>query len=143
MAQFVFKLQVVLRHREIVEQEKQRVFALARAEKDRIQQEIRTLDEAVRKALVDLRGNHLTGVLDLSFLAAHRRFMLSMQRQGLSLMEKFVEAQKKMEAARLELMEAAKQKKLLEKLSERHRERLGGGAWRRRRWRSWMKCRCR
>jgi flagellar FliJ protein len=123
MAKFHFPLDGVLRHREIVEQEKHRAFALARAEKEKIQVEVRALDEAVRKALADLRANHLTGSLDLAFLAAHRRFMLSMQRQGLALLGQLQEAQQKAEAAQAELAEAAKQKKLLEKLRERQQAR--------------------
>lgn len=123
MAKFHFPLDGVLRHREMVEQEKHRAFSVARAEKEKIQVEVRALDEAVRRALADLRANHLTGPLDLAFLAAHRRFMLSMQRQGLTLLERLQEAQKKADAAQVELAEAAKQKKLLEKLRERQQTR--------------------
>src|SRR4051812_44637659 len=107
MAKFVFQLQGVLRHREIVEQEKQRAFATAAAAKAAAQAELKNLDESVQRALADLRANHLTGSLDLSFLAAHRRFMLAMQRQGLNLVQKLQEAQKKVDTAQAELAEAA------------------------------------
>src|SRR3954469_22631648 len=115
MAQFIFKLHGVLRHREMIEQEKQRAFALAQAAKAAAQAEIKRLDETVQQALVDLRANHLTGSLNLSFLAAHRRFMLAMQRQGIELMQKLQEAQKKVDAAQDELAEAAKQRKIMDK----------------------------
>ena len=119
MAKFVFQLHAVLRHREIVEQEKQRAFAAAAAAVTAAKGELKRLDESVQQALADLRANHLTGSLDLSFLAAHRRFMLAMQRQGLVLMQKLQEAQKKVDAAQAELAEAAKQRKIIEKLRER------------------------
>ena len=123
MAKFVFQLQGVLRRREIVEQEKQRAFAVAQSVKTAAQAELKNLDESVQQALADLRANHLTGSLDLSFLAAHRRFMLAMQRQGLVLMQKLQEAQKKVDAAQTELAEAAKQRKIIEKLRERQQAR--------------------
>jgi flagellar protein FliJ len=123
MAKFDFNLAGVLRHREMVEHEKQRVYALAVGEREKAQAEVKAIDESVRTALADLRTNHLVGKLDLPFLAAHRRFMLSMQRQGLLLLEKRQAAQKKVDAAQRELAEAAKQRKLLEKLRERQQNR--------------------
>lgn len=123
MAKFVFQLQGILRHREMVEDEKQRAFALAQSEKAAAQAELKELDETVQQALADLRANHLTGSLDLSFLAAHRRFMLAMQRQGLVLMQKSQEAQKKVDIAQIALAEAAKQRKVMEKLRERQQAR--------------------
>ena len=123
MAKFDFKLQGVLRHREMVEQEKQRAFALAQAEKAAAQAELKKLDETVQQALADLRANHLTGSLNLSFLAAHRRFMLAKQRQGMTLMQKLQESQKKLDAAQTALAEAAKQCKIVEKLRERQEAR--------------------
>lgn len=123
MAKFIFKLHGVLRHREMLEQEKQRAFALAQAEKAGAQAALKNLDEAVQRALADLRANHLTGSLNLSFLAAHRRFMMAMQRQGLELMAKLQEAQKKVDAVQAELAEAAKQRKVMEKLRERQQSR--------------------
>jgi flagellar FliJ protein len=123
MATFVFKLHGVLRHREMIEQEKQRAFALAQAQKSAVQAEIKRLDETVQQALIDLRTNHLTGSLNLSFLAAHRRFMLAMQRQGIELMQRLQEKQKNVDAAQTELAEAAKQRKIMDKLRERQQER--------------------
>src|SRR5947209_18464341 len=131
MPKFTFQLQGVLRHREMIEQEKQRAFALAQAERAAAQAEIKRLDETVQQALADLRANHLTGSLDLSFLAAHRRFMLAMQRQGIELMQKLQAAQKKVEAAQIELAEAAKQRKIMEKLRERQQARWNADAERR------------
>jgi flagellar FliJ protein len=131
MPKFVFQLQGVLRHREMVEQQKQRAFALAHAERAAAQAKLKKLDESVQQALADLRANHLTGTLDLSFLAAHRRFMLAMQRQGITLMQKVQEAQKKVDAAQAELAEAAKQRKVIEKLRERQHDRWTQDAVRR------------
>ncbi len=123
MAKFVFQLETVLRHRQRVEHDWQRAVAIAQREKASVQNEIRLLDESVRAALADLRANHLTGTLDLSFLAAHRRFMMVMQKQGLSLMATLADRRKRVEAVQAGLAEATKQKKILVKLKERQQER--------------------
>jgi flagellar FliJ protein len=119
MASFVFKLHALLRQRELVEQQCQREFAAAQAEKVREETELKRLDEVVRVAVADLRQNQLIGELDLSFLSAHRRFMFDMQRKGLIQLEKVDAATKKAAAVRLKLAEALKQKKIIEKLRER------------------------
>jgi flagellar FliJ protein len=118
MAQFKFKLQAVHRQRELAEQERQRDFALAQGKLVLEQQELKRLDETVRLAVTDLRENQLVGPLNLSFLAAHRRFMLAMQRQGMAQLVKVDAAKKVVDAARVKLLEAARQKKIIEKLRE-------------------------
>jgi len=118
MAKFQFKLHALLRQRELREQEKQRDFAAAQGKLVIEQQELKRLDETVRLAVTDLRNNQLVGPLNLSFLAAHRRFMMAMQRQGVAQIEKVEAARRVMETARLALMEAAKQTKIIEKLRD-------------------------
>ena len=85
--------------------------------------ELRNLNDTVQQTTQDVRLHHLTGELDMSFLAAHRRFMLGMQRQVLAIAQKIAAAQKLVDEARIALLEAAKQRKILEKLRERHHER--------------------
>jgi flagellar FliJ protein len=128
MASFVFQLQTVLQHRERVEHDRQRELAAATAGHAAVAGEIRRLDEAVKAALADLRGNHLVGVVNLPFLTAHRRFMLSMQRQGVQLMGKLQQEQMKVAAAQALLAEATKDRKIMEKLRERQLERWKAAA---------------
>ncbi len=118
MAQFKFKLQPVLRQRELVEQQCQRDLAVVDAERQVVANELKRLDETVRTALADLRQNQLVGEINLSFLAAHRRFMLAMQRQGVLTAQRLAEAQKKVDVNRMRLSEAAKQRRMIEKLRE-------------------------
>ena len=125
MAKFNFQLQGVLRHRELLEQERQRQLAAVGAEHAAIMSELRALDNVVGKAVADLRQNHLTGKLDLSFLAAHRRFVLATQRKGMAAMQRLQEVQKRVDIARAALAEAAKQKKIIEKLREKAARRSG------------------
>lgn len=119
MAQFVFQLEGVLGHRERLEKERQRDVAIAQAEMMRLEGELKTLNQQVRHSTTDVRENHLVGRLDMSYLAAHRRYMLGMQRKALALAQKMAAQQRQVQEAQKALMEAAKQRKIMEKLKER------------------------
>ncbi len=123
MAKFVFQLQGVLRHRESIEQQRQRELALALAERAMVEEQIHRLDEKAKAAMTDLRANHLVGTINLAFLASHRRFMMAVQRQGMALVEQLRARQKLVDIAQAALAEAMKQKKLLTKLRERQQDR--------------------
>jgi flagellar FliJ protein len=123
MARFVFQLEGVLRHRERIEKDRMRELALARAEMSGLEGELNTLNQEVRQSTTDVRDHHLVGRLDMSYLAAHRRYMLGMQRKALALAQKMAVQQKHVENAQKALMEAAKQRKILEKLRERQQQR--------------------
>jgi flagellar protein FliJ len=119
VAKFVFQFDGVLRQREHVERQRQREHAIVQQEMTRLQAELRQLNEQVQGSTEDLRSNHLMGRLDLGFLAAHRRFMLAMQRKGATLVQQIAAVQKRLDAAQAALAEAAKQRKIMEKLRER------------------------
>src|SRR3954453_13820657 len=123
MPKFAFKLEGVLRQRKHVEQEKMRLLATALTHQSDCEAELQSLQESVGRTNDDLRQNHLTGVLDMSFLAAHRRYMIAMQRQAISIAQKIAAAQQRVTESRLALAEAAKQRKVMEKLREKHHER--------------------
>ncbi len=123
MARFVFQLEGVLEHRRHVERQKQRDLAVAQAQLSQLEAELRRLDESVRQTNEDVRRNHLTGVLDMNFLAAHRRFMNATQRQAMNLVQRMALAQRKAQEAQKALIEAAKQRKVIEKLRERYQQR--------------------
>lgn len=123
MARFTFQLEGVLRHRERLEKERQRDLAAAQSEMVRLEGELNVLNQEVRKSTSELRENHLVGRLDLSYLAAHRRYMLGMHRKALGLAQKMVGQQRQVDAARTALAEASKQRKVMEKLKERQHQR--------------------
>ena len=118
MAHFKFQLEGVLRQRKQLERQKQRELAVVQAEMNVLQAQLKDLEGNVQGATQDVRTNRLTGVLDMSFLAAHRRFMVAVQRQGMALVQKMAVVQRQMDDARLALAEAAKARKIIEKLRE-------------------------
>jgi flagellar export protein FliJ len=81
-----------------------------------LQDELLALDQSVQSAAADLRRNRLIGHLDLPFLAAHRRFIGAMQRKAVTLAQRMALVQRQIDEARRALAEAAKQRKILEKL---------------------------
>jgi flagellar protein FliJ len=123
MAKFVFKLEGVLRQRKHVEQEKMRALATALKHQSDCELELQRLNQSLEETNDDLRRNHLTGVLDMNFLAAHRRFTNAMFRKSASIQQKIAQAKQKVTEARTILAEAAKQRKVMEKLREKHHER--------------------
>jgi flagellar FliJ protein len=123
MAQFKFKLAAVLRHRESLEKEKQRDYALALARQKELEEQLKALNQAMQSNNDDVRQNHLVGRLDLSFITAHRRFLVGMQRRSIDLVNAINKAQRETEAARVVMAEAAKQRMVLEKLREKQEQR--------------------
>jgi flagellar FliJ protein len=123
MPKFVFQLDAVLRHRKMIEEQRMRELGAAQSEMAKMQAELRAMDETTRSVSDDLRDNRLTGQLDMSFIAAHRRYVLAMQRKALALAQRMAAQQQVVDAARAKLAEAAKQRKIIEKLKERQHER--------------------
>lgn len=119
---FVFTLQGVLNHRRQIEREKQRALADRVAAVSRLVQELREMDEQVQRSIAELRAHRLTGRLDLAYLAAHRRYTLAMQRRAMEQARRIAAAQQAVDAARVELVAAAKDRKVIEKLRERRYE---------------------
>src|ERR1700736_6303335 len=116
MAAFVFQLDSVLRHRERVEKDRYRELSICDAEMKRFEGELNSLNHELDGSTADVRDHHLVGRLDMRYLAAHRRYMLGMQRKVLALAQKMTQQQKLVDDARRALFEASKQRKVLEKL---------------------------
>jgi flagellar protein FliJ len=123
MARFVFSLEAVLRQRTHAEQERMRELAVVQAEMTRLQAELKALNDSMRETAADMKENHLVGTLDVAYLAASRRFTLAMQRKGQVLVQDMARQQQKVDAAQRLLAEAAKERKVIEKLRERQFER--------------------
>ena len=119
MARFRFSLEGVLRQRALVEREKQRVVADRQAIVAKLTTELRALDRQMQSATAEVRDHRLVGRLDLSYLAAHRRYALAMQRRAVELARRIASAQVAVEQAQGELVEAARRRKAIEKLREK------------------------
>jgi flagellar FliJ protein len=123
MATFVFRLAGVLKQRLHAERQRQRELAERQAHLASLQQRLKELNDRVKQTNDDVRDKHLTGPLDMSFLAAHRRFLAAMQRGAVEIAQRMALAQKQVNEALAQLAEASKRRKIIEKLREKQFER--------------------
>ena len=123
MAQFRFKLDAVLKHRTAIEREKQRLYALALAAFKELEDQLKALNQTMQTSNDDIRQNRLVGRLDIGFITAHRRFLLGMQRKAMELVAAMNKAQQEVDRTRQAMAEAAKGRKVLEKLRETQKQR--------------------
>jgi flagellar protein FliJ len=119
MAKFVFKLQGVLRQRTNIEHQRKRELAEIQTRMSVLDAELRALDASVRASENDLRTNRLLGKIDLAFIGAYRRYAVAMQRRAMGIVEKMAAIQGQVDQAKRNLAEAAKRRKIIEKLRER------------------------
>jgi flagellar protein FliJ len=115
VARFTFKLEGVLEQRHHAERQRQREVAVAQHKLLRIQAEMDALGAVARSSAVQLRTGRLTSQL----LAAHQRFDSAMRQKGTALQRQIEEARHELDAAQTALADAAKQRKVMEKLKER------------------------
>ena len=119
MAKFAFQLEGVLRHRANIEHQRKRELAVIQSQMTALDAELRALDVSVRASENDLRTNRLMGKIDTAFLGAYRRYSISMHRKAMGIAQKMAGVQVQIDQAKKNLAEAAKKKKVLEKLRER------------------------
>jgi flagellar protein FliJ len=122
MKRFRFRFEKVLSYRRHQERQKQR--DLAAVEHLRRQQEGKiaaTLEERVRQQQEQSRC--MTGSVDPRRLSRYTRYYLLLKQRELADRELLGRIMKEADRRRAELIEAAKHRKIYEKLEERHRER--------------------
>lgn len=116
---FEFRLESLLTVRRNTEQEKLRKFAKAQqdvaAQKRMIEQ---TRDQIVAENRA-LSGRELTGKLDMAYIAHEKRYVGNLQVKILLGLQKLAAMEQVVAAARAELLEAARQRKVIEKLREK------------------------
>ncbi|HVT89474.1 MAG TPA: flagellar export protein FliJ [Tepidisphaeraceae bacterium] len=123
MGKFVFKLEGLLRQRKHVERERQRLLAEKQVQLVQCENELRELQQTMQASTDELRQTRLIGQLDMGFITAHRRFIGAMHRRGMAMAQKIALAQRSVDEARILLVEAARQRKVIEKLREQQFQR--------------------
>ena len=115
MTRFTFKLKAVLEQRKNAERQRQRDVATAQKTLLKLQAEIDALAAVSRTSAAELRS----GRLSPAALAAHQRFILSMRHKSATLKQRHRDTERELHDAQAALTEAAKQRKVMEKLRER------------------------
>jgi flagellar protein FliJ len=121
MARFKFTLQTLLDRREQIEQDRQRELAAVQSVMTALQQELKALNDSMQTSIGDLRAGKLIGRLDLQFLAAHRRYVLSVERRAMTLAQRMAIQQRAVDEARARLVAVARDRKMLEKLRDKRK----------------------
>ena len=119
MRKFTFKLEAVLEQRKHLEHQRQREVAAAQQKLLRLQAELDALVAVKRSSAHDLRN----GRLSAAALAAHQRFAVATRHKATALHRHMAEARRELAAAQLVLLDAAKGRKVMEKLREREHDR--------------------
>lgn len=120
MKRFVFSLRAVLEHRERIEEEKQRIFADRQRDLMRAQAELKRLDAEFRSEALSLRNEHRTLTADqLRAYYAHFEYL---DRCITASHAEIARHCSLVESARLELVEAGRDRKIMEKLKEHRLE---------------------
>lgn len=119
MARFEFKLDALLTHRQQIEKEKQRRVAI-------IQQEIQGLARQVQDARARIASENrtlgvkeLSGRLDMQYISNEKRFVGNLQVKIILTLQKIAGLEQKLAGARAELLAAARDRKVIEKLREK------------------------
>jgi flagellar FliJ protein len=121
MPRFKFTLEALLRQRKRLERQRQRDLALLQRDMRQLEEELRQLGASMAST-TQLVRSRMVGKLDMAFLAAHRRYLLSMQMKGQSLMQRMATLKPQIENRRGLLLAAAKDRKAIEMLRQRRLE---------------------
>ncbi|HTZ53856.1 MAG TPA: flagellar export protein FliJ [Candidatus Acidoferrum sp.] len=120
MKRFSFPLQPVLDHRKRIEDEKQLVVAQRKRALDEAERELTRLNDEFRLHAAMLRDKHKKlETRELQSIYAHLQFL---DRCIVAQIRIVAERRVALDRARAELLEASKEKKVVEKLKERRRE---------------------
>lgn len=120
MKRFRFSLQPVLDHRERIEDEKQQVVAKRKRALDEAEAELQRLNEEYRASASGLRLKHRGMTAEeLRLYYAHLQFL---DRCIVSQIDVVAERRVALDGARSDLLEASKDRKVVEKLKERRHE---------------------
>ncbi len=126
MKKFKFRLEPILRLKEHREKEKQKIHAAALQQvtnQERSLEDIRNMRSSQQGDMRD----HLEGRLNINRLISYNRYFAKLNRDELTGKELLRAFNKNAEDKRLDLVEATKQRRIYEKLRERHRTRHDKG----------------
>ena len=120
---FHFPLEALLEHRRNSEREQMRKLAAAQQEVQALLTTIRGAQQRIVEENRALSTKHLTGRLDMSAIAFGKRYVGNLHMQVVLTAQKLGAAEQKVAAARVQLLQAARARKVIEKLREKQHAR--------------------
>ena len=123
MKKFKFRLEPVLKLKRQAEENKKRVVGQLTAEINNLQQQALDTNQLIIEQGNVLKQKLSGGVVDTGWISYYQGYVTDMRREIARKIQEVTEIQKKLHYARIELANAAKETKMLEKLKEKqHKE---------------------
>jgi len=123
MKKFKFRLENLLRLRRQEEDQKKQVVGILMSKIQEQQQQALEMAAAIQQEGQKLKQHYTEGTVDLDWVGHYRVYVMHLQQAINERIKKVAEIQEKLKVAREELVKAAQQTKILEKLRERQKER--------------------
>ena len=123
VAKFHFPLEALLTHRLHVEKEKQRKLAEVQGEIQQLTGQIHDTHARISAENRALTSTQLTGTLDMQYIAFEKRYVGNLHVRIILAMQKLAALEGKLAAARAELLAAARDRRVIEKLKEKQHSR--------------------
>src|SRR4051812_9981198 len=116
---FEFRLEALLEHRRSIEKEHQRTVAAIQQQIQAIMRQIQNAQMRIAMENRTLTSEKLVGSLDMQYIAHEKRFVGNLHLHIAVTMQKLAGVEQTLAAARAELLQAAKARKVMEKLREK------------------------
>lgn len=119
MANFTFRFETVLKHRQMIEDEAQRELAKHLRSRMIFQDELTRMQNTIRESKHQL-GEHLVGTVNLDQVSGFARFSGHVSVRAQQLVTRVAALEKQIETARARLADAMRQRKAMELLRDKH-----------------------
>ncbi len=120
MPRFQFRLQSVLNHRQIVEDQAQRALAQILRQRMILMSQIQQMQSTIAQSKRDLSGS-LVGKVDLPQVADFTRYASHVSQRAREIVQRLAAIEKEIEAARGKLIKATTDRKAMELLRDRQK----------------------
>ena len=116
---FKFSLEPLLDVRKEAEKDKQRKVGKIQQEEAELLNKIRSMEQTIRDQTQFLATQKLTGVLDLTYITQGKMYVGNLNMRIVQTMQQLSGVRQRLNLAKKELLEAAKARKVIEKLKEK------------------------
>jgi flagellar FliJ protein len=116
---FIFSLEALLEHRQQIEKEHQRIVAKIQQDAQALVRDIQQAEARIAAENKTLTAEKLVGPLDMQYIATEKRFVGNLNMKIALTLQQLSATEKKLAAARVELLAAARNRKVIEKLKEK------------------------
>jgi len=116
---FIFPFEPLLEHRRRLEKDQMRAVAVIQQQANALITQIQDAQQAIRNENRQLTTQHLTGKLDMAFIAAEKRYVGSLNMVIAGAYQRLAIVERQLGSAKALLLAAAKARKIIERLREK------------------------